>query len=549
MCYKSGRPDNAPSVRPQGRAVAKGTKVAGGVLRRNARLIAAFVLVVTAGICFRPEYSSSQPSDEPAFVPGRILVTSEERAPAGAVREITRDNGAEVEETLPRSDLSVIDLPGDLSVDEAVELYEDSPGVEYAEPDYLLYPQEIPNDPSFPKMHNLNNVGQQFGKPDSDIDAPDAWNATTGDDTVVAVIDTGVDLKHPDLNGNIWTNPDEVPNNNIDDDANGYVDDVHGWDFVNDDASVFDGSSDGHGTHVAGIIAAEGDNNAGVTGVNWEARIMPLKFIGQGGTVSDAVAALDYAVREGARISNNSYGYYDSCNGCYARTLRDAIQRADQSDHLFVAAAGNGGRDYTGDDNGVTPFWPANYDLPSIVSVAATNSQDTLTSFSNYGSGTVDLGAPGKSILSTVPGRGYGPGEGTSMAAPHVAGAAALVLSRNPGLDDAGVKSAILESVDQKAALEGKLVTGGRLNVAGALGVPPAPVISGVHPTSETRDRSPTIGATLRSEGSEIATDQVSVLFDGEEEQDFTYVEETGRLILETGRLPYRKHRVEVVVE
>jgi thermitase len=406
-------------------------------LRRYARLVVAFALITMVSLGFCPDNSMATPPGEPAFAPGRILVKVEDKAPANAIRDTNHENGARLEEEIPHSDVSVIDLPSGLSVAEAVERYEASPDVEYAEPD-------------------------------SDIDAPDAWDATTGEPgTTVAVIDSGVDINHPDLRNNIWTNPDEIPGNGVDDDKNNYVDDVHGWDFINNDAGVFDGSGDGHGTHVAGIIAAQGNNGVGVTGINWRAEIMPLKFMYNGkGTVSDAVKALNYAIAEGAKISNNSYGWYDNCSGCFAQTLRDAIVEADKSGHLFTAAAGNGFDDYLGDDNDKRPFYPANYDSPNIVSVAATNQEDKLTSFSNYGANTVDLGAPGKTILSTAPGNGYGYGEGTSMAAPHVAGAAALILSQDPGLDAHTLKARLLESVDKKTTLEGKLFSGGRLRLS-----------------------------------------------------------------------------------
>lgn len=517
-------------------------------MRRYARLAAAFALITAASLGFCPDHSTATPPDKPAFVPGRILVKVEEEAPAGAIRDANRENGGRLEEKIPHSELSVIDLPGGISVAEAVERYEASPEVEYAEPDYLLYAQEQPNDPDFSKMYNLKNTGQYQGTIDSDIDATEAWDAATGDPgTTVAVIDSGIDTNHPDLRNNIWTNPDEIPGNGVDDDKNTYVDDVHGWDFVNNDAGVFDGSGDGHGTHVAGIIAAEGNNLLGVTGINWRAKIMPLKFMYNGkGTVSDAVKALDYAIAEGARISNNSYGWYDNCGGCFARSLRDAIAAANEHEHLFVAAAGNGFDDYAGDDNDQLPFYPANYDIPNIVSVAATNQQDTLTSFSNYGANTVDLGAPGKTILSTVPGGGYSYGEGTSMAAPHVAGAAALILSHDPGLGADAVKARLVESVDKKPPLEGKLVSGGRLNVARALGIPN---ISDVRPRSQIKDRSPIISATLHSGETELTEAQMSVYLDGTEEQNFAFDHETGSLTAAPGRLAYRPHTVQVTVQ
>lgn len=331
--------------------------------------------------------------------------------------------------------MNVVDLPSDLSVHEAVERYEASPNVEYVEPDYELHPAKLPDDPKYPKMYELNNRGQTGGAVDADLDAPDAWNVTTGSaDTVVAVIDTGMDITHPDLNDNVWTNPDEVPDNGIDDDSNGYIDDVHGWDFHDDyvvsrdrgaetyrgGASVFDGAKqDLHGTIAAGPIAAEGNNGTGVTGINWLVKVVPLKIVGPDGVVhvTDAIDAINYAVNENIDISSNSWG-----GGDYSQALFDAIDRAGQQGHLFVAAAGNGNEDWLGDNNDTRPFYPASYDTPSnnVISVAASNDTDTLTSFSNYGAESVDLAAPGRDIPCPVPGDSYSLCWGTSIATPHV---------------------------------------------------------------------------------------------------------------------------------
>jgi thermitase len=505
----------------------------------------------------QPTPDGPQPgSDGAAFAPARILVKVKDGAPADAIVSINRRNDAHLEGKIPHSRVSVVDLPADLSVAEAVEVYEASPAVEYAEPDYAISPAvsaPTPNDPIFPKMYDLYNRGQYGGTFDADIDGREAWNATTGaTDTVVAVLDTGMDINHRDLNDNVWTNPDEIADNGVDDDRNGYVDDVHGWDFFYDDASVFDGASqDTHGTHVAGTIAAEGDNGVGVTGVNWQAKVMPLKFIGPGnvGYVSGAVKALDYAVAEGVKISNNSYGFYDNCNGCYVRTLQDAISRAERADHLFVAAAMNGGADYVGDDNDDNAVWPASYGNANIISVAASNDEDELTSFSNYGATSVDLAAPGKSILSTLPGNAYGYGEGTSMATPHVAGAAALVKSQYLELSGVGIKARILESVDEITNLKGKLVTGGRLNVAKALGANTAPVIVGPGSGGKIRDRTPVISATVRDDETELTVAQIRLYLDGRPKQGFSYDQATDRCTYESGELASGRHRVQVVVE
>jgi subtilisin family serine protease/sugar lactone lactonase YvrE len=331
------------------------------------------------------------------------------------------------------------------------------PRVLYAEPNYRVRVADVPNDPLFAQQWEMLNTGQGGGTPGADIRATQAWQLTTGSpDVVVAIIDTGVDATHPDLAPNIWTNPGEIPDNGIDDDGNGYVDDVHGWDFANHDNDPDDDV--GHGTHVAGTIAAVGDNGIGVAGVAWHVRIMPLKFLsGDGtGTTADAIAAIDYAVAMGARIANNSWG-----GGDFSQAMLDAIQEAADQDVLFVAAAGNAAA-----DTDTTPFFPAGYDAPNILSVAASDRNDQLASFSNYGATTVDLAAPGVEILSTLRGGIYGIDSGTSMAAPHVSGAAALILSVGPHMDVGSLRQRILDQTDPVPALAGKVASGGRLDAS-----------------------------------------------------------------------------------
>ncbi len=364
------------------------------------------------------------------------------------------------------------------------------PGVVEVEPDLPLRIDRTPNDSRFSFLYGLNNNGQTGGVADADIDAPEAWDLATGGDVLVAVIDTGVDYTHPDLAANIWSNPGEIPGNGVDDDGNGFVDDVHGYDFANGDPDPRDDNN--HGTHVAGIIAAAGDNGQGVVGVNWRARIMALKFMdanGRGST-SAAIQALDYAVRMGARVSNNSWG-----GGGFSRALQDAIAAAGRAGHLFVAAAGNDG---VNADR--SPHYPSGYTLDNIVSVAATDDADRLAGFSNYGAASVDLGAPGVAIESTLRNNRYGSLSGTSMATPYVTGAAALLLAANPGLTVAQLKAALLDNVDPIAALRGRSVTGGRLNLFRALSAvaqaappanpappaTPAPAPLAVNPTSLT---------------------------------------------------------------
>ena len=445
--------------------------------------------------------SFSAPSGK-EFAEDRIIVKLEGGATSADLTALNRRNDARAEEDLPRSDVNVVGLPNDLGVGEAVRRYEASPAVEYAEPDFLLQPTASPNDPSSPKLYGLNNTGQSGGTPDADIDAKEAWDTTTGaPGTVVAVIDEGVDANHPDLKGNIWVNTDEVPANGVDDDGNGYVDDVNGYDFAHDDASVYDAADgDDHGTHVAGTIAAQGNNGIGVAGVNWRAGIMVCKFMGaNGGYTSDAVEAINYAVANGAKISNNSWG-----GGSSSQTLQSAISRADSAGHLFVAAAGN-----NGSNNDTTPSYPAAYNNANIISVAATNDRDALASFSNFGATTVDLAAPGVNILSTLPGNRYGSYSGTSMATPHVVGVAALIKSNWPTLDDAQIKSRILQSVDKKANLQGTSVTGGRLNAAEALSVEDSGLRLVANPLTINYGGGTLLSGTLTSSGAPLSGKQV----------------------------------------
>ena len=322
--------------------------------------------------------------------------------------------------------------------------------VDYYEPNGALPLSQITNDPSY---------DQQWGLPEMDV--PEAWDTTMGSSThVVAVIDTGVDYSHPDLTANMWTNPGEIPGNGIDDDGNGFVDDVHGFDFANDDGDPMDDND--HGTHVAGTIAATGNNGVGVVGVAPNTQIMALKFMNADGfgSTSDAVRALNYATLMkdsygvDVIVTNNSWG-----GGGFSQSLHDAIATSGQQDILFVAAAGN-----ETNNNDVSPSYPANYDLDNVISVAATDSNDALASFSNSGVQTVHVAAPGVGILSTLAGGGYGSMSGTSMAAPHVAGVAALAAAIMPDATAAEIRQAITQGVDSVPQLTNSVSTGGRVN-------------------------------------------------------------------------------------
>ena len=332
--------------------------------------------------------------------------------------------------------------------------------IELVQPNAKITTNAIPNDPSFPKLYALNNSGQTGGKFDADIDAPEAWDYTTGTgQTVVAVIDTGVDYNHDDLRANIWVNSGEIAGNGLDDDGNGYIDDLHGYDFANNDSNPMD--DNGHGTHVSGTIGAVGDNGLGVVGVNWHTKIMALKFLDESGSgyLSNAIRALDYAVANGARLSNNSWG-----GGGYEATLGMAIARASSVGHIFVAAAGN-----SASNNDVTASYPASYAYDNVVAVAATDQNDNLASFSNYGASTVDIAAPGVSIYSTLPGNSYGSYSGTSMATPQVAGALSLYLDANPSATASQAITALYQSADAILSLSNRVAGSRRLNIGNML--------------------------------------------------------------------------------
>ncbi len=348
-----------------------------------------------------------------------------------------------------------------------------NPNVKYVGPDYDVHiDQTLPEYPLFDDLWGLHNTGQTGGTADADIDAPEAWDIQTGSDQVViAVIDTGVDYTHVDLEENMWMNPGEVPDG-VDNDKNGLIDDIYGWDFYNGDGDPMDDNS--HGTHCSGTIAAGGHNFIGVTGVNWTARIMALKFLSASGSgsTSDAIASIDYVCMMKRDHSipivamSNSWG-----GGGFEQSLLDIIEVANDLGILFVAAAGNSGA-----NNDLSPYYPSSYEAPNVIAVAATDHNDSLAWFSSYGATSVDLAAPGVNILSTIPG-GYGYKDGTSMATPHVSGVAGLIAAQYPGIEHYDIKERILNSVETKPWLGGMVLTGGRLNAHFALAAVPHPII------------------------------------------------------------------------
>jgi len=322
---------------------------------------------------------------------------------------------------------------------------------------------EIPNDPQFGEQWALNNLGQDGGKERADIDALKAWTKTKGsEEVVVAVLDTGVDYSHRDLASNMWMRPESVPQY-IDDEL-GVFNDLQGFDATNNVSDPMD--DNGHGTHCAGIVGAEGNNNEGIAGVNWNVQIMPLKFLGRGGfgTTKDAIEAINYAIDRkqkgvNVRVISASWG-----STTYSKALEDAIRAAGEQGILFVAAAGNAST-----DNDKRPHYPSNYDLPNVLSVAALDRTDSLASFSNFGAKTVHVAAPGREIVSTWLNDSYREASGTSMATPHVSGIAALIIAAEPNISVEKLRERLLRSTDKIDSLGGKVVAGGRLNAAKAL--------------------------------------------------------------------------------
>ena len=330
-----------------------------------------------------------------AFVPGQLIVRFRDETSPGTRASVRAARGATLARTLPIPGAEVVKLPASLPVQAADQAFEQSPHVLYAEPDYHVYASAAPTDPRYAELWGLNNAT------DADIDAPEAWNITTGSTAVtVGVVDTGIAYNHPELSTQIWANPGEsgaLATNGLDDDANGKVDDFRGWDFIANDNNPLD--FQGHGTHVAGTIGARANNAYGIAGVNWNVRLMPLRALdGNGSGSSSALAsAFAYAGAKGAKVVNASLGG----GGPQPQIVTDAVNGAPRT--LFVVAAGNGGGDGVGDDNEVTPEWPCNIASANLICVAATGNTDSLTGFSNFGATSVDLAAPGASILSSLP--------------------------------------------------------------------------------------------------------------------------------------------------
>jgi len=401
----------------------------------------------------------------PKYKEGELLIKFKKGISDTRIRNFHQRQGSEKIREFKRLRFQHIKIKKGVTVQEALARFRSDPDVEMVGPNYIYEADDIfPSDIGFTELWGLHNTGQTGGTPDADIDGPEAWDITTGDtDTVVAIIDTGIDYNHEDLIGNVWVNPGEIPNNGVDDDGNGYIDDIHGIDAINQDSDPLD--DHGHGSHVAGTIGASANNGVGVAGLNWNIQLLGCKILDAGGSGESAAAieCLEYIkdLKDNHNVnvaaSNNSYGglgedllFYDAIN--------------DQQDILFVAAAGNSNK-----DTDELPHYPASFDLPNIMAIAATDHDDKKPFFSNYSRRSVHIGAPGVEILSTVLGNSYEFHSGTSMASPHVTGLAALLKSQDQSRNPLDIKNLILAGGDEIPSMDNTTASGRRINAHGSL--------------------------------------------------------------------------------
>jgi subtilisin family serine protease len=432
---------------------------------RTAMLSARIVWVICVLFAFTFGVLGQDNAARARFRSDRILVKPKAQHGRAAMANLHNGLRTRVLRTFQSLDgVQLLSLAPGVSVEETIQKYQASAMVEYAEPDYWVQASAEPNDPKYADgtLWGLNNTGRSGGIAGADIKAVGAWAVrTSAPGVIVAVIDTGVRYTHEDLSPNMWVNTREIRGNGIDDDGNGYVDDVYGINAVDNTGNPLDDA--GHGTHVAGIIGAVGDNGLGVVGVAWNVQIMALKFMDSTGmgSHSDAVQCIDYARNNGAQVINASWG-----SGGSSTTLRSAISRARTAGIIFVAASGNESQN---DD--LIANYPSGYDLDNIVSVASSTRSDGLSDFSNYGARSVDVLAPGSTIYSTwySSDRSYSYNSGTSMAAPYVAGALALMRAHFPNETYKQLIDRLFAATDSVASLSEKCLTGGRMNVERAL--------------------------------------------------------------------------------
>lgn len=510
-------------------------------MRRSIRHVSSSVLVAVIVAALGAPSAAARPSRpglrlgtaalRPKTVPGEVVVGYKRSADLRSTRAAVAAFGARRGTGARRTD--VLRLHRGVSVESAIAALESDPAVSFAEPNLVRYPLEVvPNDASFADQWALKNTGQAHvisgsstqalsGTPGADMKVTHAWDTTQGsEDTIVAILDSGVDVSHPDLADNIWVNPGEIPANGVDDDGNGYVDDVNGWDFAEQDDTLLETDSSyfgfDHGTHVAGTVAGVADNGIGISGVCPKCKIMVLKIFEPFdtdsppdgikdtmlGDIASGIEAIQYAIEMGADVVNGSLGAPLFWSKAERRVLRKAIKAGVSP--VFAAGNERGDNDIVviqdfdrdGVPDSLSPSYPASYDLPGLISVAASNhrdengysslcalqrgSQDWRCSFTNFGHESVDLSAPGVDILSTVPG-GYAAFDGTSMSAPHIAGVVGLIRSAHPGYTPRQVRSALLNSVARPAGLSSLFsfpgnpatgqftVTGGRADAQAAL--------------------------------------------------------------------------------
>lgn len=432
------------------------------------RCVRGLALAVLLGICLPATAVYAQD-----YVPGELIVKLKGRQGSAGSKGFMGKAVAQKGMTLRRSwaglnmhKFTAQGTAGKLTDMKALarELEAD-PEVEYAEPNYYLRKQSVGIESQTMSLEEVQAIAQSgsFTQSGAPIDAQESWSivSSTASPITVAIIDTGIDLTHTVFTstGALWVNSGEVPSNGIDDDGNGYIDDINGWNFVANTNSPQD--DDGHGTHVSGIVLGTTEDIRATTPEPAKVRLMALKFLDANGvgTTSDAIEAIYYAANNGAKVLNNSWG-----GGGYSASLLDAISYSYSHNTVFVAAAGN-----AANNNDASPTYPASYNVPNVVSIAASTDWDSLASFSNFGAKTVHIGSPGASILSTLPGNTWGRASGTSMATPFVSGVAALMLRESPTMNGYQIKQLIFYGADAITGMEGKVSTQGRLNVYGAV--------------------------------------------------------------------------------